>query len=304
MVKIFEKLSKQLTLKGRKGMSRKWTLFDYVNTFFMLIVFFVTLYPMLYIVSVSLSDTIYILQAKVIFLPKGFNIEAYKMIFTDERIPRALLNSILYTSTGTVFNLFMTSLAAYPLARKTFFGRKFFLIIITLTMFFSGGMIPNFLLVNNLKMVDTIWSLIIPNAIRTVELLIIKSFYETIDREIHESAIIDGASELTILYKLYIPLSKAVLASVALFFFMGHWNSFFLPLIYLNDVKKYPLTIVLRDMLIYDTAKESNLEETSVMTLEAIKNATVVVSMIPVLLVYPFVQKYFVKGVMLGSIKS
>ncbi len=303
MVKIFEKLSKQLTLKGRKGMSRKWTLFDYVNTFFMLIVFFVTLYPMLYIVSVSLSDTIYI-TGQSHFLPKGFNIEAYKMIFTDERIPRALLNSILYTSTGTVFNLFMTSLAAYPLARKTFFGRKFFLIIITLTMFFSGGMIPNFLLVNNLKMVDTIWSLIIPNAIRTVELLIIKSFYETIDREIHESAIIDGASELTILYKLYIPLSKAVLASVALFFFMGHWNSFFLPLIYLNDVKKYPLTIVLRDMLIYDTAKESNLEETSVMTLEAIKNATVVVSMIPVLLVYPFVQKYFVKGVMLGSIKS
>jgi putative aldouronate transport system permease protein len=285
-------------------MSKKWTLFDYINAFFMLIVLCVTLYPMLYIVSVSFSDTVYILQNKVRLLPRGFNIEAYKMIFTDVRIPRAYLNTIIYTTVGTFINLFMTSLAAYPLARKTFFGRKYFLIMISLTMFFSGGMIPNFLLVNALNLIDTIWALVIPNAIWTIELLIIKSFFETLDKGIRESATIDGASEFRILFQIYIPLSKAALASVALFFFMGHWNSFFIPLVYLNDARKYPLTIVLRDMLIYDTAKESNMEDAARMTPEAMKNATIVVSMIPVLLVYPFAQKYFVKGVMLGSIKG
>ena len=292
------------TYERRKSMTKKWTLFDYFNTFFMLIILCVTLYPMIYIVSVSFSDTIYIVQNKIKLLPKGFNLEAYKMILSDDRVPRAYLNTIIYTTVGTLINLLMTALAAYPLAQKKFFGRKYFMIMIAFTMFFNGGMIPNYILVCSLNMIDTIWALVIPNAIWTVELLIIKSFYESLDKGLRESATIDGASEYRILFQIYIPLSKAALASVGLFYFMGHWNSFFIPLIYLNRAKKYPLTIILRDMLIYDTAKESNMEDAARMTPEAMKNATIFISMIPVLIVYPFAQKYFVKGIMLGSIKG
>ena len=294
----------KISMRGEKSMSKKWTLFDYINTFLMLIVLCITLYPMLYIIAVSFSDTIYIVQNKVNLFPKGFNIEAYKMILNDDRVPRAYLNTVIYTTVGTSINLLMTAVAAYPLARKNFFGKKYFMFIIAFTMFFSGGMIPNFLLVRSLNMIDTIWALVIPNAIWTVELLIIKSFYESLDKGLRESATIDGASEYRILFQIYIPLSKAALASVGLFYFMGHWNSFFIPLIYLNTAKKYPLTIILRDMLIYDTAKESNMEDSARMTPEAMKNATIFVSMIPVLIVYPFAQKYFVKGIMLGSVKG
>ncbi len=285
-------------------MTKKWTLFDYINVVIMLIILFITLYPILYIVSVSFSDTFYIVQNQVKIFPKGFNVEAYKKILRDDRVPRAYLNTLIYTAVGTFINLLMTAIAAYPLARKDFFGRNFFMKMIIFTMFFNGGMIPNYLLVRSLKMIDTIWALVIPNAIWTIELLIMKNFYESLDPSLHESATIDGASEYRILFQIAIPLSKAALASIGLFYFMGHWNSFLIPLLYINDAKKYPLTIVLRDMLIYDTAKETGLQDAAKITPQAMKNATIVISMVPVLIIYPFAQKYFVKGVMLGSVKG
>lgn len=284
--------------------SKRWTLFDYINTLLMLLVAAVTVYPVLYIVAISFSDTASIVQNKVFLFPRGFNIEAYKQIFQNDRIPRGYMNTILYTSVGTFINLLMTAVAAYPLSRSTFFGRKVWMVLIVLTMFLTGGMIPTYIIVQKLQLIDTMWALVLPNAIWTVELLILKSFYESMSDSLRESALIDGASEYRILFSIVIPLSKPALASIGLFFFMGHWNSFFLPLIYLNDTKMYPLQVVLRDMLIFDQGKEQGLVDAAAILPAALKNATIFVSMIPVLIAYPFAQKYFAKGIMLGSEKG
>ncbi|MBP1995759.1 carbohydrate ABC transporter permease [Paenibacillus eucommiae] len=281
------------------------SLFSIFNYILMVVIAMVTVYPIVHIVAVSFSDTVYIVQSKITIFPRGFNIEAYKEIFSSEKVPRAYLNTILYTGTGTTINLLMTAIAAYPLSRSGFFGRKYFMILIVLTMFLNGGIIPNYLIVQKLGMVDSIWALIIPNAIWTFELLILKSFYENMSESLRESAIMDGASELRVLFSIVIPLSKPALASIGLFYFMGHWNSFFLPLIYLNDVKLFPLQLVLRDMLIFDTAREANnMGGSSRLTAEAIKNATIFITMLPICMLYPLAQRYFAKGVMLGSEKG
>jgi putative aldouronate transport system permease protein len=171
-------------------------------------------------------------------------------------------------------------------------------------MFLTGGIIPTYLIVQKLHMIDTIWAIVIPNAIWTIELLILKSFYESMSSSLRESALIDGASEFRILRSIIIPLSKPALASIGLFYFMGHWNSFFIPMIYLNDQDLYPLQVVLRDMLMFGSAQENSLIDKSTITPQAMKNATIFVSMVPVLIIYPFAQKYFAKGVMLGSEKG
>lgn len=284
---------------------RRWSLFTIFNTLLMSLVAIVTIYPILYIVAVSFSDSGYILQNKVFLWPRGFNIEAYKDILSSTKIPRAYLNTIIYTGLGTFINLLMTALAAYPLSRPDFIGRKFFMIMIILTMFLSGGMIPTYLIVQKLGMIDSIWAIIIPNAIWTIELLILKSFFENIPDSMRESALIDGASELKILFKIVLPLSKPALASIGLFYFMGHWNSYFIPMIYLNDSNLYPLQVVLRNMLMNTELQNANSAiERNLLTPEALKNATIFITMIPVLILYPFAQKYFAKGVMLGSEKG
>lgn len=285
-------------------MEKRWNFFDILNTLLMTFVLFTILYPLLYIVAISFSDSYYVVQNKISFYPKGFNITAYIKIFKHALVPRAYLNTILYTALGTSVNLLLTAISAYPLSRKTFFGRSVYMKLIVFTMLFSGGMIPNYIIVSKLGLLDSIWALVLPNAIWTFELLILKSFYESLPMDLHESAIIDGASEFRILFKIFIPLSKAALASIGLFYFMGHWNSFFIPMIYLNTIEKYPLQVVLRDMLIQNTVMSTTSDEMKDLTPETLKNATIFISMVPVLLVYPFAQRYFVKGVMLGSIKG
>lgn len=283
---------------------KKITLFGVVNGLFLLFVAIACVYPILYILAVSLSDTSAVVQGKVTLYPIGFNLDAYSSVLNDIRIPRAYLNSIYYTVLGVFINLLMTAIGAYPLSRPNFFGRKVWMILIIMTMFLNPGIIPNYLIVRELGMIDTVWSLVIPNAIWTMELIILKSFYEGISSQVRESALIDGASEYQILFKIVIPLSKPALASIALFYFMGHWNSFFLPMIYLNDTTMYPLQVVLRDMLIFSDGNSSSLVDASALAPQAMKNATIVLSMIPVLIMYPFAQKYFAKGIMLGSEKG
>lgn len=283
---------------------KKITLFGVVNGLFLLFVAIACVYPIIYILAVSLSDTSAVVQGKVTLYPIGFNLDAYSSVINDIRIPRAYLNSIYYTVLGVFINLLMTALGAYPLSRPDFFGRKVWMILIIMTMFLNPGIIPNYLIVRELGMIDTVWSLVIPNAIWTMELIILKSFYEGISSQVRESALIDGASEYQILFKIVIPLSKPALASIALFYFMGHWNSFFLPMIYLNDTTMYPLQVVLRDMLIFSDGNSSSLVDASALAPQAMKNATIVLSMIPVLIMYPFAQKYFAKGIMLGSEKG
>lgn len=283
---------------------KKITFFGIINALILISIGVIILYPILYIVAISFSDTTYIVQGKVLLWPKGFNIDAYIDILSKNRVPKAYLNTIIYTSLGTFINLLMTAVAAYPLSRTKFFGRKFFMMAIVLTMFFNGGMIPTYVVIQSFGMIDTIWAIVIPNAIWTIELLILKSFYENMSESIRESAIMDGASEVRILFSIIIPLSKPALASIGLFYFMGHWNSYFIPMIYLHDATKFPLQVVLRDMLIFATNESEGLIDKAALAPEAIKNATIVISMIPVLIIYPFAQKYFAQGVMLGSEKG
>lgn len=282
----------------------RFTLFSLINGFLLICVAMATLYPVWYIFVVSLSDTAHVVQGKVFLWPKGLNLEAYREVLEDSKIPRAYLNTIFYTTLGTTINLLMTAVAAYPLSHRDFFGRKWFMLMIVLTMFLNPGIIPNYLLVQKLGMIDTFWALVIPNAIWTFELIILKSFYESMSSSIREAARIDGASEFRILFSIIIPLAKPALASIGLFYFMGHWNSYFLPMIYLNDSVKYPLQVVLRDMLIFNEGNRSNLVDAAALAPQALKNATIVLSMIPVLMIYPFAQKYFAKGVMLGAEKG
>ncbi|MFD0960852.1 carbohydrate ABC transporter permease [Paenibacillus chungangensis] len=283
---------------------RRITPFTIFNTIILSLVAMATLYPVIYIVAISFSDSSYIVQGKVFLWPKGFTFDAYKEILSEDRVPRAYLNTILYTGVGTFINLLMTAVAAYPLSRPGMFGRKFFIIAIVLTMFINGGMIPTYIVVQKLGLLNTMWAIVIPNAIWTLELLILKSFYENMSDSLRESAVIDGASEFRILFSIIIPLSKPALASIGLFYFMGHWNSFFIPMIYLNDMEKFPLQVVLREMLIYQHGAENQLSEEKLLTPEALKNATIFISMIPMLMIYPFAQRYFAKGVMLGSEKG
>lgn len=288
----------------RSALRERFTLVDLLLVLLLSLAAAVTVYPVLYIVAVSFSDSASIVQDQVFLWPKGFNLDAYKQILQSPRIPRAYLNTILYTGVGTAINLIMTAIAAYPLSRPGFFGRKFFMIAIVLTMFLNGGIIPTYLIVQKLNLIDSMWALVLPNAIWTIELLILKSFYESMSGSLRESAVMDGASEYRVLFSIVIPLSKPALASIGLFYFMGHWNSFFLPMIYLNDAAKYPLQVALRDMLFYDSAKQTGLIEQTVLAPQALKNATIFISMVPVLLIYPFAQKYFAKGIMLGSEKG
>jgi putative aldouronate transport system permease protein len=264
----------------------------------------VTIYPVVYIIAISFSDTASIVQNKVFLWPRGFNLDAYKQIIENPRIPRSYLNTIIYTSVGTFINLAMTAVAAYPLSRPGFFGRNFFMVAIVLTLFLNGGIIPTYLIVQKLHLIDSIWAIVLPNAIWTMELLILKSFYESMSDSLRESALIDGASEFRILRSIILPLSKPALASIGLFYFIGHWNSFFIPMIYLNDPKLYPLQVVLREMLHFGAVQENSLIDKSTITPQSMKNATIFVSMVPVLLIYPYAQKYFAKGVLLGSEKG
>jgi len=283
---------------------RKISLFGIVNTIILIGIAITTIYPIVYITSISLSDTASVIQGKVFLWPKGFNFHAYSEVLADSKIPRAYLNTIYYTAFGTFINLLFTSVAAYPLSQPHFFGRKFWMFAIVITMFLQPGIIPNYLIVQKLHLLDSVWALVIPNAIWTFELIILKSFYENMSKQIREAAVIDGASEYRILFNIVLPLSKPALASIGLFYFIGHWNSFFLPMIYLDDQLKYPLQVVLRGMLIFSEGNNSGLVDAAALAPQAKKNATIVLAMIPVLMIYPFAQKYFAKGVMLGSEKG
>lgn len=284
--------------------SRKISWFTMLNAILLSGIAVATLYPVLYMLAVSLSDTSAVVQGKVFLFPKGFNFDAYQEVLKNDKIPRAYLNSVYYTALGTFINLLFTAVAAYPLSQRTFFGRKWFMLMIIITMFFNAGIIPTYMVVQQLGLLDTVWALVIPNAIWTMELIILKSFYENMSSQIREAALIDGASDYRILFSIVIPLSKPALASIGLFYFMGHWNSFFIPMIYLSDQEMYPLQVVLRDMLIYNAENDAGLVDRAALAPQAMKNATIVLSMIPVLLIYPFAQKYFAKGVMLGSEKG
>lgn len=230
--------------------------------------------------------------------------EAYRQIFTSPRIPRSLTISVFITAAGTILNVILTVLMAYPLAKKNFVLRNPLLLMVLFTMMFSGGLIPMYLLVRDLDLFDSFWALILPNAISPFNLLVIKSFFQNIPQELEDAAYVDGASDLQILIQVVLPISKPVLATIALFYAIGHWNAFFDAIIYLQDQNMMPLQVVLRQLLTTGINEFIDAHAEVAVQTEAIRMAAVIVAMVPVLIVYPFVQRYFTTGVLLGSIKE
>ncbi len=283
-------------------------IFDSVNYLIMILLIIATLYPFYYIAIVSISDGKAVMKGAVKLIPIGANLKSYELVFKDPYVVRSYLNTILYTTVGTFINIVFTTLCAYPLSRKDFFGRDIFTGIIVFTMFFSGGMIPNYLVIHNLGLIDTIWAIVLPGAISTYNMIIMRTFFQGIPESLHESAYLDGANDIQVWSKIILPLSIPILATMILFYAVGHWNSFFSALIYLNDKKKYPIQIILRNMVIAgELANQTNEmgSASDFMVIDTtIKYAVIMVATLPILAVYPFVQKYFVKGVMIGSLKG
>ena len=285
----------------------KFSIFSVLKGLFLLLLVFSTLYPFIYMLAVSLSKDIYVLKGQVTFYPKGFNLKMYKMVFEDHRIFRSYLNTILYTVTGTSLSLALTSMGAYALSRKKLIFRKFFQMMVLITMFFGGGLIPTYLTVRGLGMYDTLWAIIVPGAVSTWNLLIMRSFFVQFPVELEESAKLDGMNDMGVFFRIVLPLSKAVLSTISLFYAVALWNTYFGPMIYLATDSKQPLQTILRELLLISTQFNNaavGASGDSVIVDESLKYATVIVSIIPIVAVYPFIQKYFVKGVMMGSLKG
>lgn len=266
-----------------------------------------TVYPFIHMFAVSTSANIYVLKDQVGIIPKGFNLKVYGLVFEDRRIFRSYINTVIYTSSGTLFALTITCMGAYALSKKRMLFNKFFSIMILFTMFFNGGLIPTYLTVRGLGMYDTIWAIIIPGAVSTWYLLIMRTFFVQFPVELEESGKLDGLSDIGTFLYIVIPLSKAVLATIGLFYAVGIWNSYFGPMIYLSSESKAPLQIILRDLLLLGTQYNNQAaggDVKSIVVDESLKYATVIVSIVPIIMVYPFLQKYFVKGVMIGSLKG
>jgi putative aldouronate transport system permease protein len=265
-------------------------------------------YPFLFVFCVSLSSPEAVTRNRVSFFPVGFNLSAYRVVAANNRIWSGYLNTIKYTILGTLINLVITSLMAYALSKKYLFARKFFSFFVILTMFFQGGMVPNYLLITKLHMINTVWAVILPGAVSTWYLMVMRTYFSGLPAELEEAAMVDGCNPFFVFLRIVLPLSKPILVTMALFYAVGHWNSYMGPFIYLNDQAKFPLQIILRQILITGDTNFTNtlsfLDDTELIISDTIKYATIVVSILPIVLVYPFIQKYFVKGVMIGSIKG
>ncbi|MCR8631218.1 carbohydrate ABC transporter permease [Paenibacillus radicis (ex Xue et al. 2023)] len=280
--------------------------FTIINTIILGLVMVVTLYPFLYVVSASLSDQLFIQQGRVGIIPMGFQWEAYRRVLEFPMLGRSYLNTVTYTVVGTAISLALTICAAYPLSRKELPGRKLLTGIVLLPMLFSGGLIPTFLVVNALGMRDSIWAIVIPTAITSFYVFIQRTFFEQIPLEVEDAAKIDGCSMVQTLIKIILPLSVPSLVTIGLFYAVNQWNSFFPAMIYLNDENLFPVQILLRSIVIQNQTDQVMVDvfDDKSLISESIKYATLVVATLPILIIYPFIQKYFVQGSMMGSIKG
>jgi putative aldouronate transport system permease protein len=269
-------------------------------------VLLVTLVPFIHIIAISFSDPKDIAAGNVSLWPVNFTTLSYEMIFSNIKIPRAFLNSVMITSMGTVINLIFTTLTAYALSKRELPFRSFFLKFMMFTMFFSGGIIPKFLLVNSMGMYDTFWALTIPSAINVFFMIIMLSFFKNFPKEIEESAKMDGCNDFQILWKIVIPLSMAPVMTIAMFYAVQHWNSYFQALMFMTSGEKFPLQLVLRQIVLENQVSElgSTMDYQGGVNSESLKYGTLVLSILPMIIIYPFVQKYFVRGVMIGSLKE
>ena len=288
-------------------MRRKISLFPIVNTVLLLFVVVVTLYPFIYMAAVSLSEDVFVLKNEVTLWPKGFNLRNYEFVFKDPQIWIAYRNTIVYTALGTAISLAVTATGAYALSRKDMMYHRGLTFLIVFTMFFSGGMIPTFLVVKSLGLVDTVWAMVLPGAVNTWNLILMRTFFSGIPRELEESGRVDGLTDIGLFVRIVLPLSKASVATIGLFYAVGIWNNFYFPLLYLRNPDLFPLQVLLRNIILAGTVTSGEVTQIggdNLIVEDSLKFATIMVSTLPILMVYPFIQKYFVKGVMVGAVKG
>ena len=291
-------------------MRKKVKIFDIVLGIIMLVITFIAVYPLYYIYINSVSGGAYVGANEVIWYPKGFTTYAYSLVFQNSTIVRAFFNSVFYTVAGTLLSVTLTALCAYPLSRKDFYGKKVFTAFILFTMFFSGGIIPLFLTITDLHIYNTIWAILLPSSISVYNVIVMRTFFTSISWELTEFAYIDGANDWVIFRKIIIPLSKPIIATMLLFYGVANWNSFYNGLMFLNDKMLYPLQLVLRTIVIDGSTTEMAYMASSEGSLavpidtKSIKYAVTAVTTLPLIICYPFVFKYFEKGVMVGSVKG
>ncbi len=282
-------------------------MFDMIVRTIMVIISAVTLYPFIYVISMSISSPMSVLNQEVFLFPKGFSIKSYGLLFENKEIWQSYYNTLWYTAVGTSVNMVMTVLAAYPLSRKSFCGRNSLTFFITFTMFFSGGLIPLYITINKLGLYDTRWAMILPGAVSAFNIIIARTYFQGIPDSLYESAYIDGANDIRILRSIILPLSKPIISVLAMFYAVGHWNSFFPATLYLPSKELQPIQIFLRKILIMENGEMAGdmsigIERSQI--IEQLKYSSIVITILPIILIYPFLQKHFIKGVMVGAIKG
>lgn len=279
-----------------------------INTIVLIAVFLLIAYPLYFVVIASVSDPIKVSSGLVTWRPVGFNLNGYKKILNFDKIWIGYRNTIFYAILGTLISVSLTVTLAYPLSRRDFKMRNPIMFLIAFTMFFGGGMIPTYLVVNEMGLLNTVWAVVLPGAIAANHVIIVRTNYQSIPSELTEAAAIDGATNFKGFWYIILPLSKAVIAVISLYVFSGIWNTYFGPMIYLRDQNKYPLQLFLRQILLQNNMEGADIDAATAaeegQIAQLIKYGVIIVASVPMMMLYPFVQKYFVKGVMIGSIKG
>lgn len=279
---------------------------QWINTLLLTWVTLAMLYPFLYVISISLSSPSAVMAGRVTFFPIEPALDAYKIVLQNDKLAQGFIMSTFYVCAGTAIMLALVSLTSYPLAIKTFYGRKTIMFFILITMVFNGGLVPTFLLIQNLHLINSVWAILLPGALSAWYVIIFRTFLEQIGEELRESALVDGARDFRILLQIVLPLCKPIIATFIIFHAVYHWNSFFPALLYLNKQELYPVQMILRLVLENATNLEQMLSmgQETYSVPESVRSAFIVVTVFPIVALYPFLQKHFTKGVMIGAIKG
>ena len=290
-----------------KDRSMGGRIFDSVNILLLVLFAMATTLPFIHIVGTSFASEHEVLTKDFILFPTQFSLDAYRVIFANDRIMHSLFVTVFITLAGTLINMIMTSLMAYPLSRKDLIGRKVLMMMVVFPMLFGGGMIPTYLLIKSLGLLNSFGSLMLPGAINIFNLIVLKNFFQQMPDGLEESAKIEGANDMVILIRLVLPLSLPALATFCLFYAVGHWNTFMAAVLYMNDADKWPIQVLLRSIVLQSQnwlESSEAMAETASAQPQTVKMAVITVATMPILCVYPFLQKHFAKGVMLGSVKG
>lgn len=301
---------KNTPVSNKVGIPREDKIMYAVIYVTMILLLITVMYPLIYVLSSSFSSGTAVSTGKVLLWPVEFSTTGYEIIFNYKLVWKGYWNTIIYTVAGTSLNVVLTIMAAYPLSRRDFYGRNIYMTLFMITMFFSGGMIPNYILMSKLHLTDTRWAIILSGGISVYNMVIMRTYFQnSIPYELFEAARLDGITDWGYLFKIVLPLSRAIMAVIVLYYAVAHWNSYFNAMLYVRDRDLYPLQLVLRDILNASKVDLSQIDDAELLAqmtgaADLIKYSLIVVSTVPILCAYPFVQKYFEKGVMIGSVKG